>query len=63
MPPHFSRSRPLRPLVRALCASRLAADALAQSYERLLPDARRALPLAAPNASQPLPCPRRTASG
>jgi hypothetical protein len=63
MPPHVSCSRSPRPLLRTFCPSRLAADALAQSYERLFPPARRPLPQAPPNASRPLPRPHRIAFG
>ena len=59
MPPHApSRSLP-RPLARAFLPSRLAPATLAQVYERLLPGARRPLPLSSP-AAVPVP-PRHTA--
>jgi hypothetical protein len=61
MPQHASPTRPARPLVRAFCPSRLAADALAQSYERLVPACRR--PLSAPPVFTLLPRPPRAASG
>jgi hypothetical protein len=61
MPRHTVRTRPPRPLVRAFYPSRLAADALAQSYERVLPQVRRPLPGSAPTV--PLPRSGRTACG
>jgi hypothetical protein len=63
MPPHASHTRPARLLVRAFCPSRLAADALAQSYERLLPVARRLLSLSAATAPTAVPRPPRAATG
>jgi hypothetical protein len=63
MLPHAFRTRSARPLVRAFCPSRLAADALAQSYERLHPDARCPRLRSAPTAAPPLPRPRRSACG
>ena len=63
MPPHVSRSPSPRPLVRAFCPSRLAADALAQSYQHLLPDTRHPLPRADRPAPAARPRPRRAASG
>jgi len=61
MLPHVCRTRSPRPLVRTFCPSRLAADALAQSYERLLPDARRPPSRSAP--AGPTPRPHRSACG
>ena len=61
MPPHPTRFHPPSPLVRAFCPSRLAADALAQSYERLLPPLRRPLPQTPPHAAPPRPSPSRAA--
>ena len=63
MPPHALRTRPPRRLVRTFSTARLAAAALAFSYERLLPEVRRPLPpLPAPNPAT-LPRPRRRGSG
>lgn len=63
MPPHQSRSRSPRPLVRAFFPCRLAADALARSYQHLLPDSRRSLPLSPGSSPAAQPRPRRLASG
>ncbi len=63
MPPRVFRTRSPRPLVRAFCPTRLAAEALAHSYERLLPDPRRPLTPPAPTAAVPQPRPPRAASG
>ena len=63
MSAHVSAGRPTRPLVRAFCPSRLAADALAQSYERLFPAGCRRRPQPASPAARPLPRPRFAASG
>jgi hypothetical protein len=65
MPPHACRTRPPRPLLRTFCPARLAAAVLAQTYERLLPDARRPLPPSAPPAATPRDAslPRRRATG
>jgi hypothetical protein len=60
MSPHAFRTRSPRPLVRVFCSSRLAAEALAQSYDRLLPDARRPVAPSAPTAP---PRSRRTTFG
>jgi hypothetical protein len=59
MPPHAGRTRSPRPLIRAFCPSRLAADALAQSYACLLPDVRWPLPRSLPTVATPRPRPRR----
>jgi hypothetical protein len=63
MPSHASLTQPLRPLSRAFCPSHVAADALAQSYERLLPGARRPLPQPATAAPTPVPRPSRAVAG
>jgi hypothetical protein len=56
------RTRSRRPVVRAFCPSRLAPAALAQSYERLLPDARRPLFGSMPGAPKPQTHSRSAAS-
>jgi hypothetical protein len=48
MPPHPSPPALARPLRRTFCGSRLSREALSQSYERLLPVARRPLAGVAP---------------